>query len=59
MINLFNFDINKMSASRNHSSYETTVEQRINVPDNSSRNNANCPNPLMAVNNVYNFDAYP
>ena len=48
-----------MSASRNHSSSETTVGQKINAPDNSSRNNANCPNPVMAVNNVYSFDAYP
>ena len=50
---------NKMPASRKHSSSETTVVQKINVPDNSSGNNTNCPNHLMTVNNVYNFDAYP
>ena len=48
---------NKMPASRNHSSSETTVEQNIKVPDNSS--GANFPNPLMSVKNVYNFDAHP
>ena len=47
---------NNMPASRNHSSSETTVEQKINAPDNSSGNNANFPNPLMSVNN---FDAHP
>ena len=50
---------NKISASRNHSSSETTVEQKSNAPDNSSGNNANFSNPLMSVNNVYNFDAHP
>ena len=50
---------NKMPASCKHSSSETTVVQKINVPDNSSGNNTNCPNHLMTVNNVYNFDAYP
>ena len=50
---------NNMAASRNHSPFETTVEQKINAPDNSSGNNANFPNPLMSVNNVYNFDAHP
>ena len=46
---------NKMPSSRNHSSSETTVEQKINVPDNSS--GTNFSNLLMSVNNVYNFDA--
>ena len=50
---------NKMPNSRNHSSSEITVEQKINALDNSSGNNANFPNPLMSVNNVYNFDAHP
>ena len=49
---------NKFPASCNHSSSETTVEQKINAPDNSSINNANFPNSLMSVNNVYNFDAH-
>ena len=44
-------------SSRNHSSSEITVEQKISVPDNSST--ANFPNPLMSANNVYNFDAQP
>ena len=48
---------NKMPASRNHSSSETTVIQNINVPDNSS--GANFPNPLVSVNNIYNFNAHP
>ena len=43
-------------SSRNHSSSEITVEQKINVPDNSSTENF--PNPLMSAN-VYNFDAQP
>ena len=46
-----------MPASRNHSSSETTVEQKINVSDNSS--GANFPNSLMSVNNIYNFDSHP
>ena len=46
-----------MPASRNHSSFETTVEQKLNAPDNS--NGANFPNSLMSINNVYNFDAHP
>ena len=53
---------NNAPASRNHSSFETnhtTVEQKINAPDNSSENNANFINPLMSVNNVYNVDAHP
>ena len=50
---------NNVPASCNHSSSETTAEQKINAPDNSSRNNADFPNPLMSVNNVYNFDAHP
>ena len=50
---------NNMPASPNHSSSETTVEQKINAPDKSSRNNANFLNPLMSVNNVYNFDIHP
>ena len=45
-----------MPASRNHTSFETTVEQKINVPDNS--NGANFSNSLMSVNNVYNFDTH-
>ena len=52
---------NKAPASRNHSSSETTdttVEQKIKVPDNSSGNNANFSNPLMSINNVYNSDAH-
>ena len=47
---------NKMPALRNQSSSETTLEQKINVPDNS--NEANFPNPLMSVKNVFNFDAH-
>ena len=54
-----NNDDNNMSASRNHSSSETKVEQKINAPDNSSGNNTKVPNPLLSVNNVYNFDAHP
>ena len=53
---------NNAPASRNHSAPETTdttVEQKINAPDNSSGNNANFSNPLMSVNNVYNVDAHP
>ena len=53
---------NNAPASRNHSSPETTdttVEQKINAPDDSSGNNANFSNPLMSVNNVYNVDAHP
>ena len=49
---------NNAPASRNHLSFEitdTTVEQKINAPDNSSVNNADFSNPLMSVN-VYNFD---
>ena len=38
---------NKMPALHNHSSSETTVEQKIDVPDNSS--GANFRNPLMSV----------
>ena len=48
---------NKMPASRNHSSSETTVEQMLNIPDNSR--GGNFPNSLMSVNYVYNFDAHP
>ena len=49
-----------MPGSCNHSSSETAAEpQKINAPDNSSENNANFPNPLMSVNNAYNFDAHP
>ena len=48
---------NKMPASGNHSPSETTLEQKINVLDNSS--GANFPNLLMSVKNVYNFDANP
>ena len=47
-----------MPASRDYSSSETTVEQKINASDNSSRNIAIFPNPLMSVNNVDNFDAH-
>ena len=47
-----------MPASRDYSSSETTVEQKINASDNSSRNIAVFPNPLMSVNNVDNFDAH-
>ena len=47
-----------MTASRDHSSFATTVEQKINAPDNSSWNNTNFLNPLISVN-VYNFDAHP
>ena len=54
---------NNAPASRNHSSSETTdttVEHKINAPDNSSGNNAIfSSNPLISVNNVYNFDAHP
>ena len=49
---------NNMPASRDYSSSETTVEQKINASDNSSRNIAIFPNPLMSVNNVDNFDAH-
>ena len=49
---------NKIPASRNHLSSEATVEQKIKAPHNSSGNNANFPNPLRLVNNVYNFDAH-
>ena len=52
----FNND-NKMSASGNHSSSETTVEQKLDIPDNSR--GGNFPNSLMSVNYVYNFDAHP
>ena len=48
-----------MPALCNHSSSETTVEQKTNAPGNSKGNNANFPNPHMSVNNVHNFDAYP
>ena len=48
-----------MPASCNGSSSETAAEQKINAPDNSKGNNATFPNPLMSVNNVYNFDAHP
>ena len=54
----FNNNTN-MPASHNHSSSETTIGQMINGLDNSSENNASFPNPLMSVNNVYNFDAHP
>ena len=47
-----------MPASGNHSPSETTVKQKINAPDNLSGNNTNFPNPLMSINNVYNFDAH-
>ena len=50
---------NNVPVSCNHSSSETAAEQKINAPDNSSGNNANFPNPLMSVNNAYNFDAHP
>ena len=50
---------NNVPASCNYSSSETTSEQNIKVPDNSSGNNANFPNPLISVNNVCNFDAHP
>ena len=50
---------NKTPASRNHSSSEATAELKINTPDDSNGNNANFLNPLMSVNNVYNFDAHP
>ena len=53
---------NHAPASRNHSSSETTnttVEQKINAPDNSSGNNANFSNSLMSVNNAYNVDEHP
>ena len=49
---------NNMPASRDYSSSETTVEQKINASDNSSGNIAIFPNPLMSVNNVDNFDAH-
>ena len=49
----------KMPASRNHSSFETTVEKKINALDNSRGNNANFSNPLISVNNIYNSDAHP
>ena len=49
-------NIDKMPASRNHTSFETTVEQKINVPGNS--NGANFSNSLLSVNNVYNFDTH-
>ena len=48
---------NKMPASRNYSSLETTLEQKIDVPDNPS--GANFLNPLMSLEKVYNVDAYP
>ena len=50
---------NNVSASRNHSSSETTVKQRINAPNHSSGINTNFPSPLMSVNNAYTFDAHP
>ena len=50
---------NNVPASCNHLSSETAAEQKISAPDNSSRNNENFPNPLMLINNVYNFDAHP
>ena len=50
---------NNVLVSCSHSSSETAAEEKIDVPDNSSGNNANFPNPLMSVNNVYNFDAHP
>ena len=50
---------NNMPASRNHSLFETTVEEKINALDNTSGNNANFPNCLMSVKNIYNFDAHP
>ena len=49
---------NNVSTSCNHSSSEIAAEQKINAPDNSSRNNAKFPNPLTPVNNVYNFGAH-
>ena len=49
---------NNVPAPCNHSSSETTAEQKIIAPDNSKGNNANFPNPHMSVNNVYNFDAH-
>ena len=45
-----------MLALCNHSPSETTVEQKIKVPDNSRK--ANFPNHLMPVNNVYNCDTH-
>ena len=50
---------NNVRDSCNHSSSETAGEQKINAPDKSSENNANFLNPLMSVNNGYNFDAHP
>ena len=50
---------NNMPVSCNHSSSKTVAEQKINAPNNSSGNNANFPNPLMSVNNAYNFDVHP
>ena len=50
---------NNMPALRNYSSSETTVEQKINAPDNPFGNYANFPNLLMSVNNLYNFNAHP
>ena len=37
---------NNVPASCNHPSSKNVAEQKINAPDNSSRNNANFPNPL-------------
>ena len=58
--------INKMGKPNNNvpascidPSSETAAEKKINAPDNPSRNNANFLNPLMSVNNVYNFAAHP
>ena len=50
---------NNVPASCIHPSCETAAEEKINAPDKSSRNNANFLNPLMSVNNVYNFAAHP
>ena len=52
-------DNNKTPASRNHSSSEATVEQKISAPDDSNGNNANFLNPLVSLNDAYNFDAHP
>ena len=50
---------NKTPASRNHSSSEATEKQKISAPDDSNGNNANFLNPLVSVNDAYNFDAHP
>ena len=47
----------KVPASYKQSSFEATVEQLINLSDNSYE--ANFPSPLMSVDDVYNGDAHP